>query len=253
MDKIIALINHKEDLRFLLSSTLDLSRKNDLFLEVLFVVETPLIYFPHYTLDEDEQIDKEALKNEIKEILSELSAGENVAIFVYIDDTLDRLKYLLKDDTDSLVFTAYTEETTPKLCMKIQNPILCVKEKKSITDIRIVCDLIHSPKIPFDLIKRLYPNSNISLLYNYSYIIDPSMEADIQNNPKLEQLNREKFEEYKKELGVDGEFFVNSGFGSKKLLEHLNDKDVELIAICNLNIFDEDFITYCEKNLLVLH
>jgi len=252
MDKIIALINHKEDLRFLLSSALDLSRRNDLLLEVLFIVETPLIYFPHYTLDEDEQIDKEALKNEIKEILSELNAGENVAIFVYIDDTLDRLKYLLKDDTDSLVFTAYTEETTPKLCMKIQNPILCVKEKKSITDIRIVCDLIHSPKIPFDLIKSLYPNSNISLLYNYSYIIDPSMEADIQNNPKLEQLNREKFDEYKKELGVDGEFFVNSGFGSKKLLEHLSQEDQDLTAL-NSNLIDEDFLKSYSGNLLLFH
>jgi len=110
--------------------------------------------------------------------------------------------------------------------MKIQNPILCIKDDKKITNIRIVCDLIHSPKIPFDLIKRLYPNSNISLLYNYSYIIDPSMEADIQNNPKLEQLNREKFNEYKKELGVDGEFFggeENSNTHARAFMNTLNE------------------------------
>lgn len=252
MDKIIALINHKEDLEPLLSSALDLSRKDDLLLEILFVIETPLIYFPHYKLDSDENIDKGALKDEIKKILNELNATTNIAVFVYIDDTLDRLKYLLRDDEDSLIFTAYTPKITPKICLKTQNPILCIKDDKKITDIKIVCDLIHSPQKAFELLSMLYKGSKISLLYNYSYIIDPSMEADIQNNPKLESLNREKFDEYKKELGVDGEFFVNSGFGSKKLLAHLNQGDQDLSAL-HSNLVDEDFVKSYGGNLLVLH
>ena len=252
MDKIIALINHKEDLKPLLSSALDLSIKDNLLLEILFVIETPLIYFPHYKLDEDENIDKEALKDEIKKILNTLNATKDIAIFVYIDDTLDRLKYLLKDDINSLILTAYTPKITPKLCQKIKNPILCIKDDKKISDIKIVCDLIHSPQKAFELLSMLFHKSKISLLYNYSYIIDPSIEADIQNNPKLELLNREKFDEYKNELGVDGEFFVNSGFGSKKLLEHLNRGDQDLLAL-HSNLIDEDFINDYRGNLLVLH
>jgi hypothetical protein len=82
-------------------------------------------------------------------------------------------------------------------------------------------------------VETFFNKSNLHLLYDYRYVVDPSMELDIQNLALIEKSQKEAFEALKKESGLDGKFFVDGSFLGDELFAYIDQKKFNLVIVCS--------------------
>jgi hypothetical protein len=82
-------------------------------------------------------------------------------------------------------------------------------------------------------VETFFNKSNLHLLYDYRYVVDPSMELDIQNLALIEKSQKEAFEALKKESGLDGKFFVDGSFLGDELLDFISRESFDLVVVCS--------------------
>jgi hypothetical protein len=82
------------------------------------------------------------------------------------------------------------------------------------------------------LAKELFKSSQIFLMFDYRFVVDPSMELDLQNVTEIENIQRDRFEDIKSKSGLDGEFFIDGSFLADNLIQHINEKDFDLVMDC---------------------
>lgn len=229
--KIITLLNQFSDARDIIKNSLKLYQKLDIVWEILFVCEMPLFDIPSFFNSHDNSIDKDKIKDEISHILKKLNINESIAIFVYIDDSLDRVKRLIYSDKD-MIITGYKSGIYKDILKDIKNPLLVVKNskisKKSIT----ILDLNSDFKECLNKTHFLFSDIENFLLYDYKFIIDPSMPSQLQNSKEFENLNRKRFKEILNFSSLDGDFFIDDSIDNKKVVDYLSTKHSNLIIDC---------------------
>ncbi len=200
--------------------------------EILYVHESKLFKVPDYFESiSDKVIDLDKIKDEIKRRCNEIGDSKPVAIYAKLDDTLDQIKALLKDDV-GLVITTFDDKITPKLAQKSPYSTLVLKDASSkYDDLSIVLSSTSRAKECINKAKELFGITKPYLIYDYRYIIDPSMEMDVQNIQLIMQASQEAFDALKNETKCNGEFFVDGSFMGDSLADFLN-KRSSLVYVC---------------------
>jgi hypothetical protein len=233
--KIIALLNDFSLADIVLQKAFDFAHNLDASVEILYVHESPLFDIPDYFLsDIEEGLDKEKIKKEIKNRVATFNPKREPAIFVEIDDTSDRVWALSRDDHETLIITPYHDSITTKLIDHISQPIFVLKNPKSVYQkVALILDTTDEYIDCIFDVKSQFKESDIHLLYDYRYVVDPSMEIDLQNVAMIEATQRELFEDIKKESGLEGEFFVDGSFFGDDLVQYLHDKSYDIVYLCS--------------------
>ncbi len=232
--KLIAVLNDFTMIDAVLAKTLAFSQKYHATVEILYVHERPLFEIPDFfhSGKEETPLDKEKIKVSISEKVNTLNFEKSPVIFVKIDDTPDRVWALAREDKETFVITGYHKNITQKLVNKIVQPTLVVKTNTQ--DYQKMALVVDAGSPSFECIERakeLFSNIDIELFYDYRYIVDPGMEADLQNIQIIEEAQREAFEALKKESGLEGKFFIDGDFLGTQMSDYLQEKDFDLLYV----------------------
>jgi len=255
-DKVLIVLNSFDNIDNILQSTLKLTNQQNAILEILFVYEKALFELPTIFSHEDTSIDKNKIKKEIKEKLHEHKLSDKCAIFIYIDDTLDRVLTLTEDQENLLIVTPYHKDITTKLLKKSSASFLILKNKNnSFKDIIMPVDLSKETILCIKRAKNLFPNSTIRLIHDHNFII----------SKELREEEQKRYEELKREVGLDGdsikEYFVNEVefveelyIIERHLSEFINERDFDLTILCSFNILSLSFtiIDIVKTDILIL-
>jgi len=244
--RVLAVLNKLSDSNEVLSKSFELAKKFNAIIEVLFVYEKPL--FDISELFTNNNIDKNAIKSEIKNEISKLTT-EDIAIFIKINDTANRVWDLLRDDKSSLIVTKYNE-TTMDISEKNSSPIYIIKQNSlNINDSSASALIFESIENIESCIKSTKEfSNNLELIYNYLYLaysdpIDPMLSGfGAVDNEILLQTQEEIFKEIKKEQNLDGEIFINGMNQELTISQYLNKKNFSLVSFCNIEEFLGDSI-----------
>ena len=240
INKIIIHLSDLDEANLVLKKGLHVAQNHQASVEILYVHESPLFEVPDYFLSKKrEGLDTEKVKDEIEAKVKELAPEIEVAIFVKIDDTADRIWALARNHTNTLVITAYHEKITQTIITKITQPVLVLKsETNTYEKLALLLNTNSNDIECVDDIKTHFNKSDIHLLYDYRYVIDPSMDVGLQNIQLIEQAERKSFEEIKEKSGLDGEFFVDGSFLGDDLVQYVQAKRVDIVVAC---ANEEDF------------
>ena len=234
--KIIAVLNDFTMIDEVLGKTFTFAQKYDATIEILYVHESPFFDIPDFfRSNEDEMVvDKEKVKVSILKKIDTFNVEKIPVIFVKIDDTPDRVWALAREDTETFIITAYHESITQKLANKITQPILVLKQNRDkYQKMALVIDAGSLSSQCIETAKSYFPDIDIELFYDYRYIVDPGMEAGLQNVQIIEDAQREAFEILKQESGLEGKFFIDGDFLGTQMSEYLQEKDFDILYVCS--------------------
>ena len=252
--RTLALINETKDIKEVLAEAIKYNRA---VLEVLFVHEEELFDLPELfkpEFEQDEIIDKEAIKKEILATLNELRYQEDVAIFVYINDTYSRVESLLKG-SDALIVTKYNTPTKELLDSKYR--VLFLKNSKhDYQKVLIELALDGEDEQRIEFAKELFPDKELILAYDYNHFIaintltvDPTVGLgyDPLLDETLREENKKAFEKILKDTGLNGVFLEDVG-EADSLIKYINSE----VDLAILKQRDNDIVENLIKECLVI-
>ncbi len=232
-DKILTVINDLERADILLKKSFELAEQFDAIIEVLYVHEVPLFDIPSYFQIDDEQLDVAKVKESLTSKIAPLKKERSVALFVKIADTPSQIQALVKEEPNTLVIVHYHDSLTEKIARTISQALLILKsDKQSYQQIALLLNANSQAQACSNHAQQHFLQANIHLLYDYRYIVDPSMELDLQNIAIIEQAQKEHFEAIKKSQGLEGEFFVDGSFFGEDLVSYIQKHAYDLLYIC---------------------
>ncbi len=231
--EILVVLNSFENLSTILEKSFNLAKKIDARVSILYVYEKPLFSIEEIFKLNDSTIDKEKIKEHIKQEVSKYSDDE-VAILVKINDTADQAWDIVKDDTSFLIITPYHKEISKELLKTLKQNIFFIKSdtleyKKG----SLITETLLGLEDSIKLYKELF-NVDIEVIYNFYYIpdaaaIDPALTIGLDPNLELLETQEKLFNDFLKEHNLKGEFFVNSFLGELTLVEYVNSNSFDLV------------------------
>ena len=234
--KIIVVLNDFSMIDELLEKTSAFSQKYHAIVEILYIHERPLFAIPDFfrSSEKDLPLDKEKIKASIIEKVNAYDFETNPIVFVKIDDTPDRVWALAREDEETFVITGYHKDITQKLVSKISQPVLILKtHTENYQKMALIIDVGSPSEQCIEKAKNYFPQIDIKLFYDYRYIVDPSMEADLQNVQIIEEAQRQGFEALKVESGLEGKFFIDGDFLGTQINEYLRKKSFDILYVCS--------------------
>ncbi len=258
--KIIAVLNDFSLADVLLKKAFDFAYANGASVEILYVQELPLFDIPDYfRSDTEDSLDKEKVKQEIKNKVVALNPKREPAIFIEIADTADRVWALSRDVEETLIITPYHDSITSKVIDKVSQPLLVLKTQvDSYQKLAFVLNATGESITCIEDVKSHFKESDIHLLFDYRYVVDPSMELDLQNVEFIEKAQREAFEKIKKESGLEGEFFVDGSFFGDDLVQYIQEKAFDITYLCSRgddffvsDTLADELLEKCDCDILV--
>ena len=220
---IMAVLNDFETADQVLEKALELASRQGAELEIHYIHEESFVhlhdFFRSAKQSEEDALDKEKIKGEIRERLENLGNDGDFSLFVSSDDTAKNISQLTRDKTDLLVLMAYHKNITEKVINRIHTPLLLIKgETKTYKKALLPIDFREYSRDCVDLAKKLFPQSNIRLYCDY---------AD----------EKEPFEAFKKETGLEGYFSADALTTDEDLVAFIKRQNIDLAVLCS---WDQD-------------
>ena len=235
IQKIIAVLNDFTMIDEILSKTFSFAHEHHATVEILYVHESPLFNIPDFFSSKEEEmtLDKEKIKVSILEKVNTFDFEKPPVVFVKIDDTEDRVWALAREDKETFIITAYHKDITQKLVSKISQPILVLKNNiPNYQKMALVVNAGSPSSICIERVQSNFPKIDIELFYDYRYIVDPGMEASLQNVQIIEDAQREAFDALKAESGLKGKFFIDGDFLGTQISVYLQEKNFDILYVC---------------------
>ncbi len=252
IQKIIAVLNDFSMIDEVLSKTFSFAETYDTSVEILYVQESPLFDIPDFFRSDTKEsvIDIEGIKASIVEKVNTFHTQKKTAVFVQIDDTENRVWAHAREDKETLIITAYHKEITQKLLSKVTQPVLILKKNtKAYSKIALVIDGASNTRACIDTVKRDFAQSDIELFYDYHYIIDTGIGADLQNTLIIEEAQRDAFEALKVESGLKGTFFIDGDFQDTPMNEYVQKNAFDMLYVCSQ---EDDFFMSDNSAIMLL-
>ncbi len=249
MQKILVVIHDRDSIPTLLEKALLLAKDKNFILEVLYVHEEALFDVPDYfrpqRLSDDGLIDKAKIKKEIVSQLKVVGAPDDVAVFVYINDTEERIHYITREDHNVLLVTAFHPKVTKKLVAHMDFPIVIIKTKNKFKHVIVPVDLSSHTDACIEQVREWFSQSAIELLYDFRYVVDislmdidylgvPTAEPilDMQLNEQIREEQKSSFEALKKRSGLRGTFIEEEDSIVDDLSTFINKGGYDLAYVC---------------------
>ncbi|CAA6804771.1 MAG: Unknown protein [uncultured Sulfurovum sp.] len=257
--RVVILLNDLENVESILKKGVLFANEHNALLEVLFVHEVPLFEVPDYFLSNEKIsetiLDKEKVKEDIEKQLETLNFENEQVVFVYANDTVDRVLNLIKASEETLVLTQYHKELSSQLVEKTPYTYWIVKkEEKEYKNIAFTIDLQNKFKPYLPIIAHIFPKATIELIHNYRYMLDPivtsqdylivdtiSKEVDIELNQVVRDQKIKIFEEYQEKYELKGTFLEGDGIFNDDLIQYIQNKNFNLTVLHRDN--DDIFFT----------
>ena len=236
IQKIIAVLNDFSMIDEVLAKTFTFAQKHDATIEILYVHESPLFDVPDLFCSDTEEnsIDKAKIKASIEEKVNTYNTEKQVVVFVQIDDTENRVWALAREENETLIITGYHKDITENILRKIKQAVLVVKtDTEAYNKIALVVDTVGHGKNCIGTVKRHFPQSDVALFYDYRYIVDPNMEAAVENTMIIEEAQREAFDTLKSESGLKGAFFIDGVFSDTQMSEYVQENGFDMLFVCS--------------------
>ena len=252
-NRVIVLLNDFNNIEILLKKAMDFSKLHKTVLEIVYVQEEPLFDIPDFFLS-DERIDEDAvdevkIKKIIQIYLDALNPTEEHAIFVYIDDTVDRLLTHAKDTEHTLIITDYHEEITPALMVKTSYAYWIIKgEQERYEKMVLPLDLKENAGSCIETAKHLFKDVPMTLVHDYRYVLDVlamredylnvvplTTDVDLELNEQLKIQQKEMLETYKNKYNVEGHFMEGEGLLDEDLIEYIQKEKFNLTVLYHNN------------------
>ncbi len=250
--KIIAVLNDFTMIDEVLGKTFSFTQKYHTIVEILYVHERPLFEIPDFFRSGEQELplDKEKIKASILEKVNTFDFEKTPVVFVKIDDTADRVWALAREDKETFVITGYHKDITQKLVSKLAQPILVLKSNtQTYQKMALIVDAGSPSAQCIERAKSYFPQIDIELFYDYRYIVDPTMEADLQNVQIIEEAQKEAFEALKEESGLEGKFFIDGDFLGTQMSDYLQEKDFDILYVCS---HPDDFFVSDDLSIALL-
>ena len=235
--KIVAVLNDFEKAEAVLAKAFLFAKAEDATVEVIYVHEVPWFALPDYFVLESQKgkdtLNKAQVRKEIRQRIAALEYDKECTLLTYIADTASRVAHRVKDAENTLIVTAYHDTLSETLLKNVVQPVLFAKTADtSYQDIVLNVTLEGQSKACIETAKSLFSESSLKLLYDYRYIVDPSMELDIQNLSIIEESQRKVFEGLKKHSDLEGTFFIDGTFEGEDLRGYLEKQAFDLMVVC---------------------
>ena len=121
-NKVLAVLNDIEALDTVLKRAVSLSEEKKVILEVLFVHEEKMFGLPDFfrfkETPEKDVVGKDKIKKEIESKLTALGSKQEPIVLVQIDDTVDRVLELTKNDESTTIVVQNHDVITKELTQK---------------------------------------------------------------------------------------------------------------------------------------
>lgn len=246
--RVVVLLNDLENMEVLLEKGTTFSNEHNALLEVLFVHEVPLFEVPDYFLSDEKiaknTLNKEKVKEKIEVYLENLNFEKEHVIFVYNNNTIDRLSTLLNTNEESLVLTQYHEALSSELIEETPYAFWITKENKPYENIAFAIDLEDKFKPTLPLIKHLFPETKIELIHSYRYMLEPvitsqdylivspvTTEVDIEVNKVLREKKIKVFNDYLEAYQLKGTFLEGEGIFNNDFIQYIQENNFELTVL----------------------
>lgn len=245
----IVLLNDLENMEMLLKKGIEFSRSHKVPLQVMYVHETPLFQMPDIFLSKEKRVegslDKERVKIEIENTLQSLAFHEKYAIFVYENDTLNRLKTLLRDRKEVLIITRYQEELLAKLIEKTPYAFCIVKASQATYQkIALPVDLDDNFQKCIETSNQLFSKGKLKLIYDYRFMQEnfmvseeymgvaaTSTQTEVEVAEVLKESQRERFNEYLEAYKVEGAFLEGEEVMYEDLVKYIANNQYDLTLL----------------------
>lgn len=238
MQKIVAVLNDLVQADLVLGRAITLAHEQNAALEILFVHEAPLFTIPDFFLSQKEKtndfIDKEKIREEISDRMARVGYEEAYALFVFVDDTADRVSAHAREQENALIVSAYHKKVTEDLIGICHLPLLILKnEREKNSDIVLPVELNEGTEKCIDFAKKLFGESHIRLIYDHHYLVDE----------ETKRAQKASFEQLKAKVHLDGDYIEEfawneADFGEdyetieQHLIEHIRKGRYDLTILC---------------------
>jgi|GEM_PF-2315089 len=252
-NRVIVLLNDFNNIEILLKKAMDFSILHKTVLEIVYVHEEPLFDIPDFFLSDesiaDDAVDEVKIKKLIQIYLDALNPTEEHAIFVYTDDTVDRLLTHAKDAERTLIVTDYHEEITPALMVKTSYAYWIIKgEQERYEKMVLPLDLKENADLCIEIAKHIFKDIPITLVHDYRYILDVlamredylnvvplTSSVDLELNEELKIQQKELLKEYQEKYDVEGYFMEGEGLLDEDLNEYIQKEKFNLTVLYRNN------------------
>jgi len=245
----IVLLNDLENMEMLLKKGIEFSVDHKVPLQVIYVHETPLFQIPDIFLSKEKRVegslDKEVVKKEIEEKVKALGRGNEYAVFVYENDTLNRLLSLVKERKEVLVITRYQEQLLSKLIAKTPFAYCVVKESKGTYDkIALPIDLEDNFDKCIQTSQHIFTNGKINLIHDYRFLQEnfmvsedymgvaaTSTQAELEVVESLKEVQKETFNDYLEKYNLQGAFLEGEDVLYEDIVKHIEKNHYDLTVL----------------------
>jgi hypothetical protein len=245
-EKVLLVLNDIEDLDQMLKVAQYFTSKRDTILEILFVYEKAFFDLPDLFAHDGIYIDKDKIKKAIKKIVK-----KECAIFVYIDNSAQRVIQLTKNQEDILIITKYHKKITKNLIKNLTKSILILKNQNiNFEKLIIPITIEDRTNLCIQLTSTIFPTSDIKLLYAFRHLL----------SKELKNREYKEYESIKKKFNLKGET-INENFSTeiefieelyivqKDISKYINERDFDLTIFCRESPYI-DLIDMVENNIL---
>ena len=241
MQKIVAVLNHLEHAERILGRAVKAAERYDASLELLFVHEAPLFTLPDLLLlpgeERETTIDREKIKDTLAGSVKALGYDRPCAIFVFVDDTADRVAAHTAGERDVLVIAGYHPSLSREIAKICYPPLLILKtERETAARISLPVELDGTAESCIAMARSHFPEAEIRLICDNHYL------ADREENKR----RREAFEKLRRESALEGSYIEEFAWNEADFGEDFEAIEEHLLAAIERD--GSDLLLLCSKN-----
>ncbi len=240
--RILALCNDYAQCDAVLAKSVEIAKRHEAGLTVLFVAEEALFELPLFR--SDDMLDREKIRHEVLHKLEKLGV-DNAAVFVYESDTVDRTVLEAEREKDALIVTHFSEGITEKLVEKTTTPVLVLKAHSHVYAQAVVAvDTVPNEQC-LRYLKEVFTGVTLTLYQDFQYVpvsttVDPAFEPydvgmDATLYTELMEARREAFETFCKEKGLIGRFEVGENGIDEDTVQFAQRAEADLLVVAAMD------------------
>jgi len=247
--RTVLLLNSMDKIDYLLAKAVEFSNRHNTTLEILYVLEEELFDLPDYFLSDEkiaeERIDKKKIKAKVQGHLQAFGEAKKAAIFVYVNDSVERVLHHGLEHKEVLFITPYHEALSRALLNKTPYSFWIIKnELENYKNIILPLDLKGRGKEVIHATQHIFEKSHLTLVHDYRYLVDvTAIQVDYLETvpiitPEMIEINeirkkeqKEIFEALKKEFSVEGVFFEDDEALDNTLMKFIKEHKYDLTVL----------------------